>query len=131
MNFSFKELCYSDTAIILGINNMPKDTEKLDNMLNLMVECLQPIRDKIGKPMRISSGYRCELLNRHVGGVDNSQHTKGQAVDFTILGMSIYEIIDFIKKSGVEYDQLINEYNKWVHISYNKGKNRKQILSIR
>lgn len=127
LNFSISELCNSSIAKQKNIRNTPSLNE-LDNMLNLIVCCLQPIRDYVKKPIIISSGYRSYALNKEVGGVYNSQHTKGQAVDFTIPGMSINEIINLIRNSGIEYDQLINEYNRWVHISYAKGHNRKQIL---
>lgn len=125
LNFKISELIYSDTAIRNNINNMP-DINSLDCMLDLIVYCLQPIRDKIGKPMLVSSGYRCGEVNKLVGGVSTSQHCKGQACDFTISGMSPSQIIDKIKSYGIEYDQLINEYDQWVHISFVKGKNRKQ-----
>ena len=127
LNFTISELCKSDIAKQKGIRNIPNLAE-LDNMLNLIVYCLQPIRERINKPMIISSGYRSYALNKEVGGVYNSQHTKGQAVDFTVPGMTIAEVINIIRNSGIEYDQLINEYNRWVHISYSKGCNRKQIL---
>jgi uncharacterized protein YcbK (DUF882 family) len=93
---------------------------------------LQPIRNYIDKPMNISSGYRNPRLNSHplINGATNSQHTTGQAVDFTVKGMTPKQIIEKVKASGVEYDQLINEHNIWVHISYNKGKNRKQVLEV-
>ena len=127
LNFSISELIYSDTAIKHNINNMP-DLDSLDNLLNLIFYCLQPIRDKLKKPIIISSGYRCAILNKLVGGVTKSQHTKGQAVDFHVSGMQVRQVIDFIKDNRFEYDQLINEYDKWVHISYNKGRNRRQVL---
>lgn len=127
LNFQISELIHSDTAIKYNINNMP-DINSLDNMLNLIIYCLQPIRDKIKKPMIITSGYRNTEVNRLVGGNPTSQHKKGQAVDFIIKDMTPKQIVDFIKKNGIEYDQLINEYDKWVHVSYNKGYNRKQVL---
>lgn len=129
LNFTISEICKSEIASNKNIRNIPGLTE-LDNILNLIVYCIQPIRDYIKKPMIISSGYRSYALNKEVGGVYNSQHTKGQAVDFTVPSMSITETINLIRSSGVEYDQLINEYNRWVHISFVKGHNRKQILKI-
>jgi uncharacterized protein YcbK (DUF882 family) len=131
LNFTMSELLKSDIAEKYNISNIP-DKQSLDNMLTLIIECLQPIRNFIDKPMNISSGYRSPRLNGHplIQGKDNSQHTTGQAVDFTIKGMTPKQIIEMIKRSGVEYDQVINEHNIWVHISYNKGKNRKQVLEI-
>lgn len=128
LNFTMSELLYSDTAKKYGIKNMPNNSEVFDNMLLLITECLQPLREYIQKPMIITSGYRSQLLNQQIGGVDTSQHCKGQAADFIVKGMSIEQIILAVKSSGIEFDQCINEYNQWVHISYNKGKNRKQTL---
>lgn len=132
LNFTMSELLHSDEAIKHHINNIPSDKEILDNILILITECLQPIRNYIGKPMLVSSGYRCKALNDlpSIKGASNSQHLKGQACDFTISGMTIKQIIDKIKASGIEYDQLINEHNTWVHISYNKNNNRKKNFNI-
>lgn len=129
LNFSITELVNSETAIKRNINNMP-DIRSLECLLDLIFYCLQPLRDYIKKPIIITSGYRNKEVNRLVGGVQDSQHTKGQAADFIIKGLTVQQIIELVKKSGVEYDQLINEYNKWVHISYVHGKNRKQTLTF-
>ena len=131
LHFTMSELLKSDIAKKYNISNIP-DKQSLDNMLTLICECLEPIRLYINKPMIISSGYRSPRLNGHplINGAQNSQHLTGQAVDFTIKGMTPKMIIELIKESGVEFDELINEHNIWVHISYNKGNNRKQILNI-
>lgn len=131
LHFTMSELLKSDIAEKYNISNIP-DKQSLDNMLILICECLEPIRLYINKPMIISSGYRSPRLNGHplINGTPNSQHVTGQAVDFTIKGMTPKVIIELIKESGVEFDQLLNEHNLWVHISYNKGKNRKQVLEI-
>ena len=131
LNFTMSELLKSDIAEKYNIYNVP-DKEHLDNLLILICECLQPLRNYIDKPMDISSGYRSPRLNGHplIKGAQNSQHVTGQAVDFTIKGMTPKQIIEKVKASGVEFDQLINEHNIWVHISYNKGKNRKQVFEI-
>lgn len=127
LNFKMSELIYSETAVKNNINNMP-DINSLDNMLNLIYYCLQPARELLNAPMTITSGFRNPLVNRLVGGVNSSQHLYGQAADFIIKGMTPNQIISIIKTSKIEFDQLINEYDKWVHISYNKGKNRREVL---
>lgn len=127
LNFKISELIYSETAVKNNINNMP-DINSLDNLLNLIYYCLQPARELLNAPMTITSGFRNPLVNRLVGGVNSSQHLYGQAADFIIKGMTPNQIISIIKTSKIEFDQLINEYDKWVHISYNKGKNRREIL---
>ena len=130
LNFTMSELIHSDTAIKNNINNMP-DINSLDCMLDLIVCCLQPIREMLEKPMIITSGFRCSEVNKLVGGVSNSQHTKGQAADFTVSGETVEGLIFKIATSGIEYDEIINEYDKWVHISFVKGNNRKETLRIK
>jgi arsenate reductase-like glutaredoxin family protein len=80
--------------------------------------------------MIITSGYRSQQINFLAGGALNSQHKEGKAADFIIKGMTPKEIVEIIKNSDIEFDQLINEYDKWVHISFNKGKNRKEVLKF-
>lgn len=128
LNFKMSELIHSNTAVKYNINNMP-DINSLDNLLNLIVYCLQPIRELIKKPIIVTSGYRNARVNQLVKGVAASQHLKGQAVDFTIKGMNPNQIIKIVKESDLEFDQLINEYNKWTHVSFVKDKNRRQILT--
>lgn len=129
LNFTISELVKSDTAEKNGINNTP-DINSLDNLLELIFYVLQPLRDKLKKPIVITSGFRSVKVNALVGGVSNSQHLYGQAADITVSGMSTAQLFDFVKNSGIEYDQCINEYNSWVHISYNKGHNRKQAFKL-
>lgn len=127
-NFTLEELTHSNTAILNNIENIP-NKEEIENLKELCENVLQPIRDKYGKPIYINSGYRCPTLNRKVGGVSNSQHTLGKAAD--IHSDDNKELWDLITSMDLEYDQLIDESNlSWIHISYNKGKNRKQILKL-
>lgn len=127
--FKMSELIHSDKAIFHNINNMP-DINSLDNMLNLIYYVLNPIRQNIEKPVIITSGYRNKQVNKLVNGAPNSQHLKGEAADFIIKGMTIEDIIKFINNLNIEYDELINEYNKWVHISFVKGHNRQKCFKI-
>ena len=80
--------------------------------------------------MTITSGYRCSEVNKLVGGVATSQHCKGQAVDFTVSGYTPAQLVERIQFSGIEFYQLINEYDSWVHISYVKGNNRGDVRFI-
>jgi 4-hydroxy-3-methylbut-2-en-1-yl diphosphate synthase IspG/GcpE len=130
-NFTLSEIIHSNTAKRLGINNAP-NKEHLKNMQVLVRDLIQPIRDALG-PIRISSGYRNPELNRAIGGSSKSQHCKGEALDLQYWSkgkMSNKEIYDWVVKSGIEFDQMINEFDySWIHISLkSNGKNRKQIL---
>ena len=130
INFSFSEFLNSDTAKKNNIDNFP-DISSFDNLLHLIVFCLQPIRNLINKPIIITSGYRCANLNKILGGAVNSQHLNGQAADFIVKNMTPEKTINIILKSDIKFDQLINEHDKWVHISYNKEKNRHQVFKIK
>lgn len=131
-NLTLEELIHSDTAKAKGIDNSPTN-EHLKYLIEIANNVFQPLRDGIGKPIRISSGYRSEKLNKAVGGSKTSQHNKGQALDLVATtGFTNKDIFDYIKKH-LEFDQLIYEFGNnvnpdWVHVSYNKGKNRKQVL---
>ena len=133
-NFTLEELCASATAKAKGIKNQP-GTQEVVNLTALAVKILQPLRDWWGSEVKIGSGYRCQKLNAAVGGVKNSQHMLGQAVDLCIdgdmkKGRAWFEWI----KTYLPFDQLIWEHNAsgtyWVHVSYRTdGQNRKQVIS--
>ena len=131
LNFSISELCRSEIAAQNNINNTPT-LPVCDNLLDLIFYVLQPLRDKIGKPITVTSGYRCKALNSHpkIKGASNSQHLTGNAADIKISYIKPVDIWCYIQKSGIEYDQCILEYNSWVHISYKHGKNLKQAFRI-
>jgi zinc D-Ala-D-Ala carboxypeptidase len=130
-NFTLSEITKSNTAKRLGIKNAP-NKEHLKNMQVLIRDLIQPMRDALG-PIRISSGYRNPQLNRAIGGSTKSQHCKGEALDLQFWKkgeMCNKEIYDWVVKSGIEFDQMINEFDyAWIHISLkNGGKNRRMIL---
>lgn len=129
-NFTLSELTYSETASKLGLKNLPTQ-EEIRNLGALVQNVLQPLRDMLGKPITITSGFRNKLLNQKVGGASNSQHLYGQAADIVVYGMKVEDLYNYIKNSNLIYDQLIFEQtkkDKWVHISYCKNFNRKQNL---
>jgi len=128
---SYEEATKSQTAIRHGVKNEPNDVELL-NMKIVAVKCFDPIREFYGKPLKVSSFFRCEKLNKLVGGAKTSQHVKGQAIDIDAGSKIENKKLFEWAKANLEFDQLINEYDySWVHISYNQGKNRKQIVVVK
>ena len=137
-NFTYEELIHSNVAERKGLKNRPKTKEEekkvIENLRALCIEVLQPLRDYLGKPVVISSGYRSEEVNRMVGGVKGSQHLKGEAADIHVENTEhLLKIMHFIMEE-TDFDQLIWEKNKagtqWVHVSYRcKGVNEPQVVS--
>lgn len=139
-SFIISEFLNSNIAKRKGILLDPPN-EHIDNMSFLCRNLLQPLRDKLGNPIRINSGYRSIELNKVIGGaykiidkkyVPTSQHCKGMAADLKYVEngkVNNKKLFDTVLEMGLEFDQMINEFNySWIHISYNKGKNRNQLL---
>ena len=136
MHFTIEELYASNTAKRLGIDNKPS-VQQMINLVYLAAYVLEPLRVAMNEPIKIGSGFRCQALNKAVGGVKNSQHMKGQAVDLCIdgdikKGRRWFEYI----KNHLPFDQLIWEKNPntgscWVHVSFvfpDFGKNRRNVI---
>lgn len=128
--FKLSEFINSATANRLGIDNIPS-FEVVDN-LNRLADYLDGIRAKFGKPILVSSGYRCPMLNKAVGGVVNSQHLKGLAAD--LVCSDIEKLLSIIRETK-GFDQVITEHNKgsksyWIHVSVAPvfGKPRNQVI---
>lgn len=131
--FTFKELTYSATARQRGIINDPDETQK-DNLRKLVENLLDPIRERWGKPIFVTSGFRCPELNKAIGGVRNSEHLTGCAADITLNSKQDNErLFKMIRnQKDLQWRQLINEgKGRWIHISYNEKDNKKQILFLR
>ena len=130
--FTLKEFVRSNTAARLGINNNPGEDVK-KNIELLVEKILDPLREKFGKPIIVTSGYRCKELNRAVGGAAKSQHMSGEAADIRTVEDSKRankELFNLIIELGLPFDQLINEHDyDWVHVSYGK-RNRRMILRM-
>jgi hypothetical protein len=135
MHFTIEELYASDTAKRLGIDNKPS-VQQMINLVYLSAYVLEPLRVAMDEPIKIGSGFRCQKLNKAVGGVYNSQHLKGQAVDLCIDGdiEKGKRWFNYIK-DHLPFDQLIWEHNSkgtyWVHVSFvfpDFGKNRRRVI---
>ena len=115
--FSIKELTKSATAQRNGIKNDPS-IQEVANLTALIENVLDPLREAYGKPIIVTSGFRCEKLNKAVGGAASSQHVKGQAADIRSMQDTPEEnkkLFDLIVKLKLPFDQLINEYGyDWV-----------------
>ena len=131
---SYKEGVYSRTAQRLEIENTPNN-EQLDNMEVIANEVFEPLREWVGKPIKVNSFFRCLKLNTAIGGAKSSQHMKGQAMDIddTFGYATNAEMYHFIKEN-LDFDQLIWEFGdddnpNWLHVSYvSPEKNRKRCL---
>ena len=130
-----EELYASATAKAKGINNKPS-VQQMINLVYLCAYVLEPLRVAMNEPIKIGSGFRCQALNKAVGGVYNSQHMKGQAADLCIDGdiQKGRKWFNYIK-NHLPFDQLIWEHNSkgtyWVHVSFvypDFGKNRHKVI---
>ena len=128
--FSIKEMTKSNTATAEGIDNTPDQTIT-NNLIKLIEAVLDPLREWYGKPITVNSGYRCEALNKAIGGAKSSQHMLGEAADITVGSKEENEKLFNYIKDNLEFDQLINESDfSWVHVSYREGRLRKQVLAL-
>lgn len=131
--FTPQDLFYSETAIENHINNFPSSFEILDNLI-YSAQQTDKIREFLGHPIYPTSWFRCLELNRLVDSKDNSQHVKGEAIDFICPSYGTPEkVCSGILDSGILFDQLIWERKgkkEWVHCSFSKTKNRKQFIEI-
>ena len=123
-NFTYAELTRTDHRTL---DNTP-DEAALKNLQKLAV-FLEEVRALVGRPIIINSAYRSPAVNASVGGAAASQHLRGQAADFRVVGMTPDQIMRVLHKSKLAYDQLIREYDRWVHISI-ADKPRKMALII-
>lgn len=136
-NFHLSELVHSNTAVRLGIKNIPSQ----DHQANLITAChalFQPMRDALGQSVLISSGYRSPAVNKAVGGSTTSAHSVGYAIDFISPKFGTpREIATFLAKElpirGIKFDQIILEFDSWVHIGFKTrdGRQRNEVLTAK
>lgn len=128
-NFNLSELVHSNSAVIYKLNNTPSAAHK-QNLIEATINLFQPIRDILGQPMDISSGYRSKAVNAKVGGSASSAHSIGFAIDFKSdkFGSStdiVKHLAKELKARNIKFDQMILEFpnaeKTWVHIGYKNG----------
>lgn len=133
-HISLEEATKSQTAIRLGIDNTPNE-DVIKRMKLVAEKCFEPMRVWYGKPLKVSSFYRCPALNKAVKGSKTSQHIKGEAIDIDTGSRTENKKLLLWAKENLIYDQLINEYPNsegpsWVHISFTLNGNRNEFLTI-
>lgn len=123
-NFSLSEFTRTSSSE----DNTPNE-EQIEAIRLLVEMILQPLRDLYGKPIRINSGFRSSAVNSAIGGVDSSQHSKGEAVDITGGSIEENQILFDLIVENFPFDQIIDEFGmRWVHVSYRKNRLRRQKL---
>lgn len=133
-HFTLADLIISPTATNQRLTEQfspPPDVVK--NLERHAALILEPLRTELVKKNRhlvITSAYRCPRLNEQVGGAKNSQHLRGEATDIQVPGVSNRNLIDLIVALKLPFDQLIEEFGSWVHIS-SASKPHKQILAAK
>ena len=128
--FTIKELTASTKAKSMGIDNTPTP-EVVGNLTALVEAVLDPLREKYGYPITVSSGYRCPRLNKAVGGEATSQHMTGEAADIYVAEAKDKAMLFALIYYTLPFDQLIwergnDEAPAWIHVSYRDGRNRRE-----
>ena len=133
-HITYKEATKSVTALRLGIENVPNEYE-LQNMELIAEKVFEPLRRAVNGPIKINSFFRCEELNKAIGGSSKSQHCQGRAIDIDdVYGYVSNSYMYYYIKDNLDFDQLIWEFGTdtepdWVHVSYVDGdSNRKRCL---
>ena len=117
-NFYLDEFLNSEIALRCGIDMSISDNGIIESRLYYLANSvLQPLRDHFGAPVTILSGYRPAALNRKVKGADNSAHLYGYAADIRVAGKTPLEVASWIAENIKDFDQVINEYDSWVHVA--------------
>ncbi|NWF90207.1 MAG: peptidase M15A [Ignavibacteriaceae bacterium] len=125
-NFYLNEFTVSQIAVRHGYRNEPNE-KQIENMRLLCVNVLQPLREIINVPIFINSGFRCFDVNVAVGGRFNSQHLEGKAADFVVHSINLIDVFNIVLQR-YSFDQLIYEFGKWIHVSWNGKSNRKDMM---
>lgn len=128
-HFTLDEMTVSQLAARDGFDNTPPPQARAN--LQLLCGALEQVRALFDAPIIISSGYRSEKVNQLIGGSRNSQHVQGLAADFTVIEVSPRDTVRRISNSTIAFDQLILEFDRWVHLSVTCGTPRRQVLTVR
>lgn len=131
--FTLEEMCVTKHK---GVDNVP-DMLQRKALRELVTKVLDPLRTILVRPVVVTSAFRSTAVNRLVGGVAGSQHTLGQAADIVVPeyqgrdAIPAHQLVQIINTLGLPYDQVINEFGRWVHISYGPKHRREALRAVK
>lgn len=123
-------MIFSEYAVRHGIDNMPSQ-HVIRNLEALCRNILDPLQEIVNRPLVVTSGYRSEKVNTGIRGSARSQHMQGEAADIVVWSLTVNELFNIVSNSDLPYDQLIDEFSKWIHISYSKRHRRQRLFARR
>ena len=127
-HFTLAELTLSQTASRKGLTNTPDD-QAIACLRDLVKHILEPLRLHLDRPVVVTSGFRSKGVDEAIGGADSSQHCLGQAADIHVPGMAVADLAKVIRRLNLPFDQLIDEFGSWVHVSYGPKHRRESFLA--
>lgn len=127
-NFTLHELTVSQEAARSGLRNKP-NAEQVERLRRLCEAVLQPLREMIGRPVVVTSGYRSPTINRRIGGSPASQHCRGEAADIIVPGAAPDKVVALIRTLDLPVDQCIDEFGAWVHVSHGPRQRRQYLVA--
>tara|TARA_R110002124_G_scaffold23240_3_gene86427 strand:- start:579 stop:1031 length:453 start_codon:yes stop_codon:yes gene_type:complete len=131
-HFTLEEMLTSQTATRFRyFEQFDPPITIIENLRALCEHVLEPIRLSMNRPIHVSSGYRCERLNKKIGGAKSSQHMQGQAADIQVIGIKTEDLFQFIRDANLPYDQIIQEFDSWVHISYKSASRNEALIATK
>ncbi|MBC3783870.1 D-Ala-D-Ala carboxypeptidase family metallohydrolase [Spirosoma utsteinense] len=127
-HFTLHEMLTSQTAVRFDFTEQfdpPRNV--VQNLERLCQEVLEPLRLVVNTPIQVNSGYRCFRVNQMIGGSPKSQHMVGQAADIVVVSSDVETLFQTIRAVGLPFDQLIQEFDRWVHVSF-RDRPRREVL---
>lgn len=128
-HFTLDEMTVSQLSAREGLDNNPPPAARAN--LQILCSALEQVRALFDSPIIVSSGYRSAAVNARIGGSPVSQHVQGLAADFTVIEVTPRDVVRRVSESAVPFDQLIFEFDQWVHLSVAHAAPRRQVLTIR
>jgi zinc D-Ala-D-Ala carboxypeptidase len=118
-DFTLAEMTFSSTAVREELDNTPTQAQ-IDNLKRLCLTILQPLRNRTGSAVKVSSGFRSPLVNAACNGSLTSDHCDGRAADITVSGLTPHQVCALLIELRLPFKQVIHEFKSWCHVSIPK-----------